>query len=148
MLGFGATGAPEDLEYCTFTNVAADIKELAASIVGAGQVILSGDDWGGAVSIIIRYQNWNNSLKDTSTAAVTSSLVEAAPFSRSLAGISSVPDGWSAARIESKSKYTLTPTTRKIIDSVKKFKPAARQRAVGTQQVGCHYSNSLFDRGL
>ncbi|KAH6876891.1 Alpha/Beta hydrolase protein [Thelonectria olida] len=50
MLGFGATDAPEDLEHYTFKNIASDIKDLASNIVGDGQVILGGHDWGGAVA--------------------------------------------------------------------------------------------------
>ncbi|KAH7130858.1 hypothetical protein EDB81DRAFT_763528 [Dactylonectria macrodidyma] len=98
MLGSGATGAPEDLEYCTFTNVAADIKELAAGIAGARQVILSGNDWGGAVV-------WRTDLSSNIQFSGSGTLQSIPCWD------SSAPNGWSAARIESKSKYTLTPTT-------------------------------------
>ncbi|KAJ4179480.1 hypothetical protein NW759_017293 [Fusarium solani] len=60
MLGYGGTDAPEPLEEYTYKNVAADIKELAQKIVGDGQIILGGHDWGGA--LVWRIAMWHPEL--------------------------------------------------------------------------------------
>ncbi|KAH6973366.1 Alpha/Beta hydrolase protein [Ilyonectria destructans] len=60
MLGFGATDAPDELEHYTLKSIAADIKELATSIVGAEQVILGGHGRGGA--IVWRTALWHAEL--------------------------------------------------------------------------------------
>lgn len=47
MLGYAGTDAPRELAEYTFKSLSADVKELAAQIVGDGQIILGGHDWGG-----------------------------------------------------------------------------------------------------
>lgn len=49
MPGYAGTDAPQDLRAYTVKSVSSDIKELAAQIVGDGQIFLGGHDWGGAV---------------------------------------------------------------------------------------------------
>ncbi|KAF7546880.1 hypothetical protein G7046_g9176 [Stylonectria norvegica] len=48
MLGYGGTDAPEALEEYTLKSISADIRELVQKVVGPGQIILGGHDWGGA----------------------------------------------------------------------------------------------------
>ncbi|WAO88445.1 Hypothetical protein NCS54_00579300 [Fusarium falciforme] len=60
MLGYGGTDAPESLKEYTYKNLAADIKELAQKIVGDGQIILGGHDWGGA--LVWRIAMWHPEL--------------------------------------------------------------------------------------
>ncbi|KAK2591390.1 hypothetical protein QQS21_010915 [Conoideocrella luteorostrata] len=50
MVGYGGTSRPDDLSQFSLKSISADIKELAAQIVGENeQIILGGHDWGGAV---------------------------------------------------------------------------------------------------
>ncbi|KAH6973341.1 Alpha/Beta hydrolase protein [Ilyonectria destructans] len=47
MLGFGATATPDEPSLYALKNIAKDIKELAANVVGNQKIILGGHDWGG-----------------------------------------------------------------------------------------------------
>ena len=49
MPGYSGTARPDTLEGFTLKSVSDDIRELARQIVGEGQIILGGHDWGGAV---------------------------------------------------------------------------------------------------
>lgn len=49
MVGYAGTTRPDSIEEYTFKSVSEDIRELAKQIVGDGQIILGGHDWGGAV---------------------------------------------------------------------------------------------------
>ncbi|KAM5351449.1 hypothetical protein ACJ41O_004172 [Fusarium nematophilum] len=60
MLGYGGTDAPESLEEYTYKSLAADVKELAQKIIGDGQIILGGHDWGGA--LVWRIAMWHPEL--------------------------------------------------------------------------------------
>ncbi|PHH85871.1 hypothetical protein CDD83_11052 [Cordyceps sp. RAO-2017] len=60
MLGYAATDSPRDLGPFSLKSLSDDIKELAADIVGDGQIILGGHDWGGA--LVWRVALWHPGL--------------------------------------------------------------------------------------
>ncbi|POS69711.1 hypothetical protein DHEL01_v211896 [Diaporthe helianthi] len=59
MMGYGGTGAPEDLSYYTFKRASDDIAALASHL-GLSRIILGGHDWGGAV--VYRAALWQPDL--------------------------------------------------------------------------------------
>lgn len=60
MIGYGGTDAPQDLEAYTMKSISEDIKELAHKIIGEGQIILGGHDWGGL--LVWRVAMWQPQL--------------------------------------------------------------------------------------
>lgn len=60
MLGYAGTASPQDVREWSLKNVAADIKELACSIVGHDKIIIGGHDWGGGV--VWRVALWHPEL--------------------------------------------------------------------------------------